>query len=114
MRVCLFGVDGLTFRIVDMLLERGLLPNFQRLEERGVRGVLQSTVPLLTPPARLESAHVYDIVPTILSRMNLPMLGDLDGSVLEEAFIPGEPLYANHRSRSIREILRSLEREDVK
>jgi predicted AlkP superfamily phosphohydrolase/phosphomutase len=50
-RVFLFGVDGLTFRILCPLIERGLLPNFQRLHECGVRGILRSTVPPLTPPA---------------------------------------------------------------
>src|ERR1700730_13995910 len=51
MRVFLFGVDGLTFRILNPMMERGLLPNFQRLRERGVEGVLKSTTPPVTPPA---------------------------------------------------------------
>lgn len=51
MRVLLFGVDGLTFRILDPLMEHGLLPNFQRLQHGGVRGVLKSTIPPMTPPA---------------------------------------------------------------
>ncbi len=50
-RVFLFGVDGLTFRIVHPLMERGLLPNFQRLRTSGVAGILKSTIPPLTPPA---------------------------------------------------------------
>ncbi len=50
MRVLLFGIDGLTFRILHPLMERGLLPNFQRLHNDGVQGVLQSTVPPLAPP----------------------------------------------------------------
>ncbi len=56
MRVFLFGVDGLTFRILDPLIERGLLPNFQKLQELGVRGILRSTVPPLTPPAWMSIA----------------------------------------------------------
>jgi predicted AlkP superfamily phosphohydrolase/phosphomutase len=51
MRVFLFGVDGLTFRILNPMMERGLLPNFQRLRERGVEGVLKSVTPPVTPPA---------------------------------------------------------------
>ena len=39
MRVFLFGVDGLTFRILDPLIERGLLPNFQRVRDGGAQGV---------------------------------------------------------------------------
>ena len=51
MRVLLFGVDGLAFRVLNPMIERGLLPNFQRLRDEGVEGILQSTVPPMTPPA---------------------------------------------------------------
>jgi predicted AlkP superfamily phosphohydrolase/phosphomutase len=51
MRVFLFGVDGLTFRVLHPLMERGLLPNFQRLRTEGVEGILKSTTPPVTPPA---------------------------------------------------------------
>jgi predicted AlkP superfamily phosphohydrolase/phosphomutase len=51
MRVCLFGIDGLTFRILEPYMARGLLPNFQRVNEAGARGMLRSTVPPMTPPA---------------------------------------------------------------
>jgi predicted AlkP superfamily phosphohydrolase/phosphomutase len=51
MRVFLFGVDGLTFRLLNPLMERGLLPNFQRLRNEGVEGILKSTTPPVTPPA---------------------------------------------------------------
>ncbi len=51
MRVLLFGVDGLTFRILNPLIERGFLPNFQRVRDGGVQGILKSTVPPMTPPA---------------------------------------------------------------
>ncbi len=30
MRSVIFGVDGLTFRVLHPLIERGELPNFQR------------------------------------------------------------------------------------
>jgi predicted AlkP superfamily phosphohydrolase/phosphomutase len=56
MRVFLFGVDGLCFRIVDPLIERGLLPNFQRVRDGGARAVLRSTVPPMTPPAWMSIA----------------------------------------------------------
>jgi len=51
MRVCLFGIDGLTFRILEPYIARGLLPNFQRVSQAGAHGILQSTVPPITPPA---------------------------------------------------------------
>ncbi|HEV2581839.1 MAG TPA: alkaline phosphatase family protein [Ktedonobacteraceae bacterium] len=51
MRVFLFGVDGLTFRVLNPLMERGLLPNFSRLRAEGVEGILKSTTPPVTPPA---------------------------------------------------------------
>jgi predicted AlkP superfamily phosphohydrolase/phosphomutase len=51
MRVLVFGVDGLAFRILDPMIEQGLLPNFQKLRDDGVRAILQSIIPPLTPPA---------------------------------------------------------------
>jgi predicted AlkP superfamily phosphohydrolase/phosphomutase len=51
MRVLLFGVDGLTFRILNPLIDRGVLPNFQRVRDGGVQGILKSTIPPMTPPA---------------------------------------------------------------
>jgi predicted AlkP superfamily phosphohydrolase/phosphomutase len=51
MKVVLFGVDGLTFRILDPMMERGLLPNFQRMRDSGVQSILKSTIPPMTPPA---------------------------------------------------------------
>src|SRR5947209_5309766 len=51
MRAVIFGVDGLTFRVIGPLIERGLLPNFKKLRERGCEAVLESKYPPLTPPA---------------------------------------------------------------
>jgi predicted AlkP superfamily phosphohydrolase/phosphomutase len=51
MRTVIFGVDGLTFRIVHPLIERGELPNFRRLREEGCEAILESKYPPLTPPA---------------------------------------------------------------
>jgi predicted AlkP superfamily phosphohydrolase/phosphomutase len=51
MRTIVFGVDGLTFRVLHPLIERGDLPNFQRLEQEGCEAVLESKYPPLTPPA---------------------------------------------------------------
>lgn len=51
MRTVVFGVDGLTFRVLHPLIERGELPNFQRLQEEGCEAILESKYPPLTPPA---------------------------------------------------------------
>ena len=51
MRTVIFGVDGLTFRVLEPLAARGDLPNFQRLKQEGCEAVLQSKYPPLTPPA---------------------------------------------------------------
>lgn len=51
MRSVIFGVDGLTYRILHPLMERGELPNFQKVAEQGCEAVLESKYPPLTPPA---------------------------------------------------------------
>jgi predicted AlkP superfamily phosphohydrolase/phosphomutase len=51
MRSVIFGVDGLAFRIIKPLMERGELPNFQKLRDEGCEAILESKYPPLTPPA---------------------------------------------------------------
>ncbi len=51
MRTVLFGVDGLTFRVLHPLIERGDLPNFRKLSENGCEAILESKYPPVTPAA---------------------------------------------------------------
>jgi predicted AlkP superfamily phosphohydrolase/phosphomutase len=51
MRVLIFGVDGLAFRVLHPMMQAGYLPNFQALARDGVEAVLESKYPPLTPPA---------------------------------------------------------------
>jgi predicted AlkP superfamily phosphohydrolase/phosphomutase len=44
-RVLLIGWDGADWRILDPMLEAGILPNLRGLIDRGARGVLRSTIP---------------------------------------------------------------------
>ena len=44
-RVLLIGWDGADWRILDPMLEAGLLPNLGSLIDRGARGALRSTTP---------------------------------------------------------------------
>jgi len=51
MRTILFGVDGLSFRVLHPLMQRGELPNFQKLRDAGSEAILESKYPPLTPAA---------------------------------------------------------------
>jgi predicted AlkP superfamily phosphohydrolase/phosphomutase len=44
-KVFTIGKDGSTFDIILPLVERGKLPNFERMINQGVWGELESTVP---------------------------------------------------------------------
>ena len=44
-RVLIIGWDGADWRILDPLLEAGVLPNLSSLIDRGARTVLKSTLP---------------------------------------------------------------------
>jgi hypothetical protein len=49
LKVLLVGIDGATFRVLDPLLAAGEAPHFERLVERGSRGVLRSENPMASP-----------------------------------------------------------------
>lgn len=50
-KVVVIGWDGATFRVLDTLIEKGLMPNLARLKKEGAFGTLESTLPILTPTA---------------------------------------------------------------
>ena len=95
-RVLLIGWDGADWRILDPMIEAGLLPNLKALRERGASGVLRSTTPnhsWAAWPSFLTGVEpsnhgVYDIFEKVIGeRRSLPvtyrsikertMLGDL-------------------------------------
>lgn len=50
-RLLIIGLDGATFEILDPLLDAGRMPHLRRFMDEGVRGVLSSTQPPITPAA---------------------------------------------------------------
>ncbi len=50
-RVLVIGLDGVTFDILDPLMEAGKMPRLRAAIARGVSGVLHSTTPPITPAA---------------------------------------------------------------
>jgi predicted AlkP superfamily phosphohydrolase/phosphomutase len=50
-KVFVLGLDGATPDVVNGMIAAGELPTFARLRERGASGVLQSTLPAISPPA---------------------------------------------------------------
>jgi predicted AlkP superfamily phosphohydrolase/phosphomutase len=50
-KVFLLGLDGATWKVLDRFIELGLMPNLARLRREGTGGVLNSTIPYLTPVA---------------------------------------------------------------
>lgn len=56
MRAVIFGVDGLSFRVLHPLIKRGDLPNFARLQREGVEAEFISAIPAVTPPAWMSLA----------------------------------------------------------
>ncbi len=50
-KVLVIGLDGETFRVIKPLLAQGKLPNINRLIDKGVHGILMSTIPPVTAPA---------------------------------------------------------------
>lgn len=50
-KVILIALDGATFDVIRPMMAAGRLPAFSRLAAEGASGTLQSTYPVITPPA---------------------------------------------------------------
>jgi predicted AlkP superfamily phosphohydrolase/phosphomutase len=50
-RFLMIGLDGATWTNPSRWIERGDMPVLRRLRDEGAWGVLNSTIPALTPPA---------------------------------------------------------------
>jgi predicted AlkP superfamily phosphohydrolase/phosphomutase len=50
------GLDGVSWNLLDPMIEAGIMPRLGRLRERSSSGVLRSTVPTYTPPAWTSAA----------------------------------------------------------
>lgn len=60
MDALVIGLDGATWRVLGSLLDRGRLPNLERLIEHGASGTLHSTSPPMTPLAWTSAATGVD------------------------------------------------------
>jgi len=75
-KVAVIGLDGMSWPLLNKLLEDGAMPTLQSVLNDAVRGTLKSTVPPLTPPAWTSIATgvnpgkhgIFDF--TVLSRDN--------------------------------------------
>ena len=87
-KTLLVGWDSVCWEYVNPLLERGELPNLQRLIESGCHGLLQSTIPPITPAAwssiitgKLPQKHgVYDWVWDAGGHLRVASSTDLTGT----------------------------------
>src|SRR5215216_3781267 len=50
-KVLFIGLDGSTFDVLDPLMKAGLMPRLQAFMNEGVRGLLETTIPPITPTA---------------------------------------------------------------
>ncbi|MGA9769405.1 MAG: alkaline phosphatase family protein [Blastocatellia bacterium] len=50
-KVLFIGLDGSTFDVLDPLMKQGLMPRLQSFINEGVRGLLETTIPPITPTA---------------------------------------------------------------
>lgn len=55
-RAVVIGLDGVTWKLLDAMIEGGVMPRLDALRSRGADGVLHSTVPTYTPPAWTSAA----------------------------------------------------------
>jgi len=56
MKTLIIGIDGGTWKVMDNLIKKGMLPTIKKLKEKGASGVLKSTIPPVTGPAWISMA----------------------------------------------------------
>ncbi|MFQ5821938.1 MAG: alkaline phosphatase family protein, partial [Candidatus Heimdallarchaeota archaeon] len=47
-RVIIIGLDGMPWHILELLIDRGVMPNLKNVVKKGARGTLKSTIPPYT------------------------------------------------------------------
>jgi predicted AlkP superfamily phosphohydrolase/phosphomutase len=50
-KILVIGLDGATWKIIIPMIEKGKMPNLNNLMQKGASGILQSTIPPITPAA---------------------------------------------------------------
>jgi len=50
-KVLFIGLDGATFDVLDPFMDQGLMPRLKSFTEEGVRGLLETAIPPITPTA---------------------------------------------------------------
>jgi predicted AlkP superfamily phosphohydrolase/phosphomutase len=50
-KVLFIGLDGATFDLLDPLISKGLMPRLKEFADEGVRGLLETSIPPITPTA---------------------------------------------------------------
>jgi predicted AlkP superfamily phosphohydrolase/phosphomutase len=95
-RVLLIGWDGADWRILDPMLEEGILPNLQALLDRGAKGVLKSTIP----------NHSWSAWPSFLTGVDPSNHGVYD--IFERDFEQRKSLPVTYRSMKEKTIIPDL------
>jgi len=55
-RLALIGVDGATYRVLQPMIDAGVMPALASLRAKGAEAILRSTIPTYTPPAWVSMA----------------------------------------------------------
>jgi len=102
-------------------LERAMFlsPYPQRPRTGGHRphGIFLAYGPDIRPGARLDQLSIYDVAPTVLHLMGLPIPGGMDGRVMQGVFFPHseparrEPIHEDEHRAGLRERIGVLKRQ---
>lgn len=109
-QLIVFGVDAATPQLMDLLIEEGSLPNFQRLTKEGASGRLQTLEPIFSPmiwttvaTGRMPEDHGITgftwadteatwLQPTSSSQRKVPALWNLTSAMGYTAVVSGWPV----------------------
>ena len=102
-KIIVVGLDGATWKLLDPLMEEGIMPNLKKIVQKGTSGILLSTIPPYTAPAWVSCTTGVNPgkhgIFGFTSKKNDLMSGDfLDSTDVQ---VPKIWNYINHTNRTV-------------
>ena len=105
-KVMFIGLDGATFDLLDPFINKGLMPNLKKLIQEGAKGLLETSIPPITPTAWVswmtgKNPGKHGVFEFLLRRKGAGSLPDVPVSSMSRDGMTFWDVLAQHGKRAI-------------